>query len=101
QQEFSSNEHKCLEPELTVRTWHGEHASKFDDIRDAGIHAPYLEIIGAQFSKVFTVIAEKIASLLMEIASIERIIASILAEQAAEAARAAQAAQAVKQSKSK
>src|SRR4051794_12704393 len=68
QQQFSTNEKKCLEPELTVKTWHGKHASQFEDTREAGIHAPYLEIIGAQFSKVFTVIAEKIASLLMEIA---------------------------------
>lgn len=98
QHEFSANEHKCLEPELAVRTWHGKHASDFDDIREARIHTPYLEIVGAQFSKVFAVIAAKISSLLAEIASIEQTIARILAEQAAEAARAAQAA---KSSKSK
>ncbi|QQK77579.1 DUF5082 family protein [Salicibibacter cibarius] len=29
------------EPELTADTWHGEHATKFDDIRDSGIVTPY------------------------------------------------------------
>lgn len=100
QQEFTANEQECLEPELTVRTWHGKHGSDFDNIREAQIHAPYLEIIGAQFSKVFAAIAAKISSLLAEIASIEQTIARILAEQAAEAARAAEAAQAPQEAKS-
>lgn len=100
QQEFTANEHKCLEPELAVRTWHGKHASDFDNIREARIHAPYLEIAGAQFSKVFAAIAAKISSLLAEIASIEQTIARILAEQAAEAARAAEATQAKQEAKS-
>ncbi len=91
QQEFSVNEQKCLEPKLAARTWHGKQASNFEDSREAGIHATYLEIMGAQFSRVFTAIADKIALLFTEIASIEQTIARILAEQAAaqEAARAA------------
>ncbi len=100
QQEFSTNEHKCLEPELTVRTWHGKHGSDFDNIREAQIHTPYLEIVGAQFSEAFAAIAAKIASLLKEIASIEETIARILAEQAAEAARAAESAQATQEANS-
>ncbi|MFJ7932760.1 DUF5082 domain-containing protein [Sporosarcina sp. NPDC096371] len=93
QQEFSANDQKCLDPELAAKTWHGNHASKFEDIREAGIHAPYMEMAGTQFSKAFTAIADKIASLLAEIASIEQTIARILAEQAAAAAAARAAAQ--------
>ena len=79
QGEFNANEPKCLEPELTLKTWHGEHASDFEDIRDSGIHAPYLEIAGEQFRKVFEKIAQKIASLKLEIAEIQRQIDRILA----------------------
>lgn len=88
QGEFNASESKCLEPELTIKTWHGKHATAFDEIRESGIHAPYLEIAGAQFSKVYGVIADKIASLLAEIESIQQTINSILAAQAAAAAAA-------------
>lgn len=79
QGEFNDNEPKCLEPELTLKTWHGNHASDFDDIRDAGIHTPYLEIAGEQFQKVYDKIADKIASLQAEIAELQRLIDQILA----------------------
>lgn len=85
QGEFNENADKCLDPELTSKTWHGNHATEFDDIRESGIEAPYLEIAGAQFSEVFSVIAEKITSLLAEIEAIQRMIAGILAARAAQA----------------
>ena len=81
QGEFNENVDKCLDPELTITTWHGNHASEFDDIRESGIHTPYLEIAGAQFSKVFGAIAKKIAELEAEIARLQQIVASICAPQ--------------------
>ncbi|KXH78556.1 DUF5082 family protein [Sporosarcina sp. HYO08] len=90
QGEFNDNEHKCLEPELTTATWHGQHASEFEDIREAGIHTPYLEIAGAQFAKVYDAIATKIAALQAEVISIQQTIDRLLAEQAARRARATQ-----------
>lgn len=83
QSEFQSNEPKCMKPELTPTTWHGTLATAFDDIREAGIHQPYLEIIGSQFSAVFTAIATKIAELQIEMASIKATIERLLAEEAA------------------
>jgi hypothetical protein len=74
QEEFTANEQKCLEPELSVMTWHGKHATDFQNIRESGIHTSYLEIAGEQFSKVFHAISDKIASLQIEIASIQRTI---------------------------
>lgn len=79
QQEFYDNEEKCLEPELSLHTWHGNHASDFQEIRESGIHESYLDIAGNQFSRVFQAIANKIASLRAEIAEIRRIIARLLA----------------------
>ena len=81
QSEFNANENKCLEPELTATTWQGTHANKFDDIRESGIHASYVDISGNQFSNVFSAISTRISELHTEIASIEQTIASILAEQ--------------------
>ena len=89
QGEFDENVDKCLDPELTITTWHGNHASEFDDIRNSGIHTPYLEIAGAQFSKVFAAIAKKIEDLEAEIVKLQQIIDSILAARAAQAAQAA------------
>ena len=82
QGEFSENEYKCLEPELTTTTWFGTLATSFDDIRESGIHASYLEITGAQFAAVFSAISSKITSLIAEIASIQQTIANLLAEEA-------------------
>lgn len=82
QGQFSENEHKCMEPELTTTTWHGTLATSFDDIRESGIHASYLEILGSQFSAVFSAISSKIASLMAEIESIQQTIANLLAEEA-------------------
>lgn len=81
QSEFNTSESKCLDPELTATTWQGTHADKFDDIRESGIHASYVEISGNQFSNVFSAISTRISELNTEIASIEQTIASILAEQ--------------------
>ncbi len=92
QGEFNANEPKCLEPELTTKTWHGTHATEFDEIRESGIHTPYVEIAGAQFAKVYEVIAEKITSLLAEIEAIQQTINRIIAEQTAAAAASAKAA---------
>lgn len=89
QVEFDENAEKCLDPELSSKKWHGDHATEFDDIRESGIEAPYLEIAGTQFSDVFAVIAEKITSLLKEIEEIQQQIDSILAARAAQAAEAA------------
>ena len=85
QSEFQSHEQKCLQPELSATTWHGTLATAFQDIREAGIHTPYLEIVGTQFTNVFTAITDKINALIAEIASIEATIASL---RAAEEARA-------------
>lgn len=83
QGEFQANEPKCMKPELTTTTWHGTLATAFDQIREAGIHQPYLEIIGTQFSAVFEAIAAKIAELQAEMASIRATIDRLLAEEAA------------------
>ncbi|HJF31855.1 MAG TPA: DUF5082 domain-containing protein [Sporosarcina psychrophila] len=88
QSEFQSNEQKCLEPELSARTWHGTLATAFQDIREAGIHTPFMEIAGAQFMTVFTAITDKINSLNAEIASLEQTIARLEAEARAEAEEA-------------
>jgi len=88
QAQFNENEYKCLEPELTTTTWFGTLATSFDDIREAGIHASYLEITGAQFSAVFSAISNKITSLIAEIESIKQIIANLLAEEARQRAEA-------------
>ena len=88
QSEFQSNEPKCLEPELSARTWHGTLASAFQDIREVGIHAPFLEIAGAQFTNVFTAIAEKIAALNAEIVILQQNIARLEAEAKAQAEEA-------------
>lgn len=82
QGQFSENEHKCMEPELTTTTWHGTLATSFDDIREAGIHTSFLEIVGAQFAAVFSAISSKITSLMAEIESIQQTIANLLAEEA-------------------
>ncbi|MET3656304.1 YwqH-like family protein [Sporosarcina psychrophila] len=83
QQQFTMNEHKCLEPELSPTTWHGRHATDFQAIREGGIHTAFLEIAGAQFVNVYSAIAAKIASLQAEIASIQQTIERLLAEEAA------------------
>ncbi len=88
QSEFQSDEQKCLKPELASRTWHGTLATGFQDIREVGIHAPFLEITGAQFTNVFTAITDKINSLNAEIVSIEQTIARLEAEAKAEAEEA-------------
>ena len=90
--DFQSNQHKCLEPHLTTTTWHGTLADGFDNIREGGIEASYLEIMGSQFNAAFTAIDNKIASLEAEIEQIKRIIAEIRAREAAEAAARAKAA---------
>ena len=72
-----------MKPELTPTTWHGTLATAFDQIREAGIHQPYLEIIGTQFSAVFEAIATKIEELTLEMASIRATIDRLLAEEAA------------------
>lgn len=88
QSEFQTNEKKCLEPELSTSTWHGTLATSFQDIREAGIHTPFQEIAGVQFTNVFTAIDEKIKSLNAEIVSLQQTIASLEAEAKAEAEEA-------------
>ncbi|WP_301107137.1 DUF5082 family protein [Sporosarcina sp.] len=80
QSEFTDNAWKCLDPELTTMTWQGKHANDFEDIRNSGIHSPYLEITGEQFEKVFNAIMTKITELIAEIASIQQTIDRLLAE---------------------
>lgn len=80
QQEFYDNEEKCLEPPLSLNTFHGQHASDFQEIRESGIHQSFLDIAGNQFSRVFEAIADKIAQLRAEIAEIKRIIAMLLSD---------------------
>lgn len=87
QGEFQANEPKCMEPELTPTTWHGTLATAFDQIREAGIHQPYLDIIGSQFGDVFTAITAKIAELQAEMVSIRATIDRLLAEEAANSMR--------------
>lgn len=89
QQEFNVHGRKCLEPELTKKTWHGHLANEFNVNRERLIHRPYMEIATIQFSAVSTRIAEKLSSLQTEISSIHRTIESIHAARAAEAARTA------------
>ncbi|MBP3039680.1 DUF5082 family protein [Bacillaceae bacterium Marseille-Q3522] len=83
QQEFMDGQYRCLEPKLHVHNWHGKHASDFQDIRESGIQEPYREIAANQLNKVFSRISNKITSLNMEIASLERRIDRLEAEREA------------------
>lgn len=83
QGEFQQNEPKCMEPELTLKTWHGNLATAFDEIREAGIKSPYQEVSGTQFDAAYSAISAKIASLEAEIASLEAIVAQLRAAEAA------------------
>ncbi|CAM3229762.1 DUF5082 domain-containing protein [Filibacter tadaridae] len=82
QSEFQANEQKCLEPELSAKTWHGTLATAFQDIREMGIHTAFLEMADAQFANVYNAIADKINSLSAEIASLQQTIASLEAAEA-------------------
>ena len=95
QSEFHDNEKKCMEPELTLTTWHGNHADEFDEVREADIHASYVELSGDQFTKAYDAIDAKIAELNAEIESIQATIDRLLAEQ--EAAREAAEKETAKQ----
>jgi hypothetical protein len=87
QSQFNENEYKCTEPELSASTWQGSLATAFDEIRDSGIHTPYVEIAGSQFTSVYNSISVKLSSLITEIESIQRIIEN-LEEEAREKAKA-------------
>ncbi|EMR07766.1 hypothetical protein C772_00094 [Bhargavaea cecembensis DSE10] len=87
QGEFQQNEPKCMEPELTTKTWHGNLATAFDEIRETGIKTPYQDVSGPQFDAAYSAISAKIAELEAEIASLEAIVAQLRAAEAA--ARAA------------
>ncbi|KZE38549.1 hypothetical protein AV656_06480 [Bhargavaea cecembensis] len=86
QGEFQQNELKCMEPELTPKTWHGNLASAFDEIRETGIKTPYQDVSGPQFDAAYTAISVKIGELEAEIASLESIVAQLRAAEAAERA---------------
>lgn len=85
QGEFTENEPLMTEPPLTTTTWHGNWAQAFDDIRENGILASYIEIETTQFSAAFEALAEKIKEIKEEIERIQQIIAQLLAEQSASA----------------
>ncbi|MCW1928788.1 YwqH-like family protein [Bhargavaea beijingensis] len=87
QGEFQQSEPKCMEPELTPKTWHGNLAKAFDEIRQIGIKTPYRDVSGPQFDAAYAAISVKITKLEAEIASLEAIIAQLRAAEAA--ARAA------------
>lgn len=70
-------------PSLTTTTWHGNWAKTFDDIRENGILASYMEIETTQFSATFEALATKIKEIIEEIERIKQIIAQLLAEQSA------------------
>lgn len=83
QQEFSENAKKCLEPELSTNTWHGNHATEFQTIRREGIHESYMEIVDKQFTKALKVLSDKIASHHKEIIVVKATIAALRAAQMA------------------
>ena len=87
QSEFQSKETKFKEPELTARTWHGQHANQFNSTRESGILTPYLEVSGSQFQNAYSSIDNKITLLQSEIRSLESVIAQLRAQEAAERQR--------------
>ncbi len=76
QHEFMLLENKCLEPELSPTTWHGQHAMTFQSIRESGIHADCADIASNQFTAIFNAISSKIAMLNAEISSLQQSISN-------------------------
>ena len=83
QGEFTNNQSLMTEPSLTTTTWHGNWAQTFDDIRENGVLASYIEIETTQFNATFEALATKIKEIKEEIERIQQIIAQLLAEQSA------------------
>ncbi len=81
QQEFADNQELMTKPALSLTTWHGNHATSFDGIREDGVLASYKEIQGTQFSKTFAELAAKIEEIKEEIRMIEQMIAQLLANE--------------------
>ncbi|MFG6495746.1 DUF5082 family protein [Fictibacillus sp. UD] len=76
QHEFMLLEKKCLDPELSPSTWHGNHAMQFQSIRESSIHADCLDIGSNQFAAIFDAISSKIAMLNSEISSLQQSISN-------------------------
>lgn len=83
QEEFNDNQSLMTEPPLTTTTWHGNWAQAFDDIRENGVLASYIEIETTQFNTTFEALSTKIKEIKEEIERIQQIIAQLLAEQSA------------------
>lgn len=79
QAEFVENESLMTEPALTTTTWHGNWAQAFDDIRENGVLASYIEVETTQFSAAFDALTTKIEEIKEEIKRIQEIIAQLLA----------------------
>jgi hypothetical protein len=81
QGEFTENQNLMTKPSLTTTTWHGNWAQAFDDIREDGILASYIEIETTQFNAAFEALTAKIKETKEEIERIQLIIAQLLAAQ--------------------
>ncbi|MGD6964309.1 YwqH-like family protein [Fictibacillus phosphorivorans] len=76
QHDFILLQNKCLDPELSPSTWHGQHAMQFQSIRESGIKADCIEISSNQFEAIFDMISSKIAMLNAEISSLQQSISN-------------------------
>lgn len=81
QQEFADNQELMTKPALALTTWHGNHATGFDKIREDGVLVSYKEIQTTQFGKTFSELAQKIEEIKEEIRMIEQMIAQLLANE--------------------
>ncbi len=83
QQEFADNLELMTKPALSLTTWHGDHASGFDGIREDGVLASYQEILDTQFSRALGESAAKMEEIKEGIESIEQMLAQLLANESA------------------
>ncbi|MTH53703.1 hypothetical protein GKZ89_09835 [Bacillus mangrovi] len=77
---LQSSKHLCLEPKLENDTWAGQHADKFDEIRDKGLLEEYEDIEGKQMNSVLEKLGAKIQSLSEEIKDSQNALAKLALE---------------------
>ena len=75
--DFISKEGICLEPEFSLKTFHGENADDFDDFREGELKVSFLAIPNEQITDAEGKISDKIAEVEAEIEALESRIASL------------------------
>ena len=88
QKDFIEYEKKIIQPTLSSNTWQGSLANKFDQTRTEQMLTKYRELDGQQFSSVYTVLDDKMKSLLDEISAIKQTIKDLEEALAAEREKA-------------